>query len=50
MGGQATVGYVGYLKDPPATTNSALVQLLHDQGAVIFAKTNTPQGMMASLR
>ncbi|KAK5131465.1 hypothetical protein LTR08_000929 [Meristemomyces frigidus] len=31
----------------PATTNSALVEVLIEQGAVLFCKTNIPQTMMA---
>lgn len=34
--------------DHVATENSALVNLLLDQGAVLYCKTNVPQTMMVS--
>ncbi|KAE8382458.1 amidase signature domain-containing protein [Aspergillus bertholletiae] len=43
---QSTVGYVSFLGNPPANTNSALVDLLLDLGAVLYVKTNIPQTMM----
>ncbi|KAE8157534.1 amidase signature domain-containing protein [Aspergillus tamarii] len=43
---QSTVGYVSFLENPPAETNSALVDLLLDLGAVLYVKTNIPQTMM----
>ncbi|KAL5355106.1 amidase signature domain-containing protein [Aspergillus floccosus] len=43
---QATVGYVAFLKNPPAISNSALVNMLLDLGAVLYVKTNIPQTMM----
>ncbi|KAJ5090620.1 hypothetical protein N7532_009304 [Penicillium argentinense] len=43
---QTTVGYVEFLKHGPATTNSALVEMLLDLGAVVYVKTNVPQTMM----
>ncbi|OOQ84839.1 general amidase-B [Penicillium brasilianum] len=43
---QSTVGYVACLNDPPATTNSALVTMLLELGAVLYVKTNIPQTMM----
>ncbi|KAK1593448.1 amidase [Colletotrichum navitas] len=47
-GRYATVGYVEFLKRPPPTTNSAMVDLLLDAGAVLFCKTNIPQTMMTA--
>ncbi|EFQ27304.1 amidase [Colletotrichum graminicola] len=47
-GHYATVGYVEFLKRPPPTTNSAMVDLLLDAGAVLFCKTNVPQTMMTA--
>ncbi|KAK1985958.1 amidase [Colletotrichum cereale] len=47
-GHYATVGYVEFLKRPPPTTNSAMVDLLLDAGAVFFCKTNIPQTMMTA--
>jgi amidase len=43
---QTTIGYVSFLKNPPATSNSALVNMLLDMGAVLYVKTNIPQTMM----
>jgi amidase len=43
----ATAGFVALL-NKPATENSALVDLLADAGAVLYAKTNIPQTMMVS--
>ncbi|KAJ5810238.1 general amidase-B [Penicillium pulvis] len=43
---QSTVGYVSFLKNDPATKNSALVAMLLEQGAVLYVKTNIPQTMM----
>ncbi|KAK4545255.1 hypothetical protein LTR36_003435 [Oleoguttula mirabilis] len=45
-GYDASVG-VAALCFNPATTNSALVELLLEQGAVLYCKTNVPQTMMA---
>ena len=42
-GVQSTVGYVEFLKDPPADGNSPLIDMLLDLGAVIYVKTNIPQ-------
>ncbi|KAF4815371.1 Acetamidase [Colletotrichum tropicale] len=47
-GHHATVGYVEFLKRPPPTTNSAMIDLLLDAGAVFFCKTNVPQTMMTA--
>ena len=45
----STVGYVSFLDNSPAETNSALVDLLLDLGAVLYVKTNIPQTMMVSV-
>ncbi|KAF6797481.1 Acetamidase 4 [Colletotrichum musicola] len=47
-GHHATVGYVEFLKRPPPDSNSAMVDLLLDAGAVLFCKTNVPQTMMTA--
>jgi len=47
-GHHATVGYVEYLKQPIPTSNSAMVDLLLDAGAVLYCKTNVPQTMMTA--
>ncbi|OAL55606.1 amidase [Pyrenochaeta sp. DS3sAY3a] len=47
-GVQATIGYTAYLSRPPSTTNSVLVDVLHDAGAVFYCKTNLPQTMMTA--
>ncbi|CAG8004237.1 unnamed protein product [Penicillium salamii] len=45
-GVQSTIAYVEFLKKEPATTNSALVKMLLQLGAVLYVKTNIPQTMM----
>ncbi|KAL4892740.1 amidase signature domain-containing protein [Aspergillus ambiguus] len=45
---QTTLGYVSFLKNPPAASNSALVNMLLDLGAVLYVKTNLPQTMMTA--
>lgn len=45
-GVQSTVGYVELLKNEPSKTNSALVKILLNLGAVLYVKTNIPQTMM----
>ncbi|KAL6924167.1 hypothetical protein ACHAPO_011495 [Fusarium lateritium] len=47
-GHHATVGYVEFLRQPIPDTNSALVDLLLDAGAVLYCKTNLPQTMMTA--
>ncbi|KAL3476567.1 amidase [Aspergillus californicus] len=42
----STLGFVSFLDRPPASTNSALVDILLDAGAVLYVKTNVPQTMM----
>ncbi|KAI9040537.1 general amidase GmdB [Aspergillus affinis] len=43
---QSTIGYASFLAHPPASSNSALVNMLLDLGAVLYVKTNIPQTMM----
>ncbi|KAJ5579858.1 general amidase-B [Penicillium hispanicum] len=43
---QSSIGYVSFLKHPPATANSSLVEMLLQLGAVLYVKTNVPQTMM----
>ncbi|KAJ5503403.1 Amidase [Penicillium fimorum] len=47
-GVQSTIGYVEFLKNEPAKTNSALVKMLLQLGAVLYVKTNIPQTMMTA--
>ncbi|CAN9360017.1 unnamed protein product [Alternaria alternata] len=47
-GVQATLGYVSFIPRPPSATNSALVDVLHELGAVFYVKTNLPQTMMTA--
>ncbi|KAI8206734.1 hypothetical protein K4K52_002869 [Colletotrichum sp. SAR 10_76] len=47
VGFDATAGYVNGLKLGPATTNSCLVSVLLDAGAVLYVKTNVPQTLMS---
>ncbi|OJI98014.1 hypothetical protein ASPVEDRAFT_126076 [Aspergillus versicolor CBS 583.65] len=42
-GEYATLGFVSYLKKPPAEENSVIVDMLLDAGAVLYVKTNVPQ-------
>ncbi|KAL3484516.1 amidase [Aspergillus germanicus] len=42
----STLGFVSFLDRPPASTNSALVDILLNAGAVLYVKTNVPQTMM----
>ncbi|KPI44635.1 Acetamidase [Cyphellophora attinorum] len=46
-GSEATIGYVSYL-DRKSEENSALVDLLLQQGAILYVKTNVPQTMMTA--
>ena len=43
-----TIGFVANLKEPPATHNSAIVDILLQLGAIPFVKTNIPQAMMSA--
>ncbi|WZH45270.1 amidase signature domain-containing protein [Fusarium acuminatum] len=47
-GHYATVGYTEFLRQPVPDTNSSLVDLLLDAGAVLYCKTNLPQTMMTA--
>jgi amidase len=47
-GTQATIGYVSFITRPPAATNSSLVDILANAGAVFYVKTNLPQTMMTA--
>lgn len=47
-GVQATIGYVSFITNPPSSTNSSVVQILYDAGAVFYVKTNLPQTMMTA--
>lgn len=47
-GTQATIGYVSFISRPPSATNSSLVDLLANAGAVFYVKTNLPQTMMTA--
>ncbi|KAF4832093.1 Acetamidase [Colletotrichum tropicale] len=48
VGFDATAGYINGLKLGPATTNSCLVSVLLDAGAVLYVKTNVPQTLMTA--
>jgi len=47
-GSHATIGYVSFISRPPASFNSAVIELLLEQGAVFYCKTNLPQSMMTA--
>ncbi|CRL26866.1 Amidase [Penicillium camemberti] len=47
-GVQSTIGYVAFLENEPAKTNSALVKMLLELGAVLYVKTNIPQTLMTA--
>ncbi|KAH6642502.1 amidase signature domain-containing protein [Boeremia exigua] len=47
-GVQSTIGYVSFITNPPSPSNSAVVQILFDAGAVFYVKTNIPQTMMTA--
>ncbi|KAJ5588198.1 amidase signature domain-containing protein [Penicillium hordei] len=44
-GEAATLGFVAYLTKPVAEENSPIVDILLDGGAVLYCKTNVPQGL-----
>jgi amidase len=46
-GEESTIGMISFL-DQKASTNSPLVDILLDLGAVIYVKTNVPQTMMVT--
>lgn len=47
-GVQGTIGYVSFISHPPSATNSVLVDILYEAGAVFYVKTNLPQTMMTA--
>jgi amidase len=44
----STIGYVSFIEKPPAEVNSPLVDILLQNGAVLYVKTNLPQTLMVS--
>lgn len=48
-GVQSTIGYVAFLENETAKTNSALVKMLLELGAVLYVKTNIPQTLMVKI-
>ncbi|KAJ5625974.1 hypothetical protein N7510_002283 [Penicillium lagena] len=44
----SSLGFVSFLDHPPASQNSALVEILLAAGAVLYVKTNVPQTMMTA--
>jgi Asp-tRNA(Asn)/Glu-tRNA(Gln) amidotransferase A subunit family amidase len=44
----STIGYVSFIEKPPAEINSPLVDILLQNGAVLYVKTNLPQTLMVS--
>lgn len=47
-GTYSTIGYVSFINRPAADHNSALVDILLDNGAVLYVKTNIPQTLMTA--
>lgn len=47
-GSHSTIGYIAYLSNPPAASNSTLISILFQAGAVFYCKTNLPQTMMTA--
>ncbi|KAL2367015.1 hypothetical protein RJZ56_000102 [Blastomyces dermatitidis] len=45
IGKDSTLGFTGWVNDP-ATYNSIMTDLLREQGAVLYVKTNVPTAMM----
>jgi amidase len=45
----STLGYVAWIKNGPSAIDSALVQILLSQGAVLYVKTNIPQTLMVTV-
>ncbi|RAK96810.1 putative general amidase [Aspergillus ibericus CBS 121593] len=43
----STIGYTSFIAHGPVKNNAAVVQILLDLGAVLYVKTNVPQGMLA---
>jgi Asp-tRNA(Asn)/Glu-tRNA(Gln) amidotransferase A subunit family amidase len=48
-GTAATIGFVSFLDHALSETNSPLVEILLELGAVVYVKTNIPQTLMASI-
>lgn len=48
-GEASTIGITSFIKNGPVKSNSPLVQILVNLGAVLYVKTNIPQTMMVSL-
>ena len=46
---QSTLGFVSFVNHEPAQSNSAVVDMLLDLGAVLYVKTNIPQTLMVRL-
>ncbi|KAJ5805347.1 Amidase [Penicillium riverlandense] len=44
----SSIGFTSFIKNGPVKSNSAMVQVLLELGAVPFVKTNIPQTMMAA--
>ncbi|KAJ9603096.1 hypothetical protein H2200_012391 [Cladophialophora chaetospira] len=47
-GTYSTIGYVSFINRPAADFNSPLVDILLDNGAVLYVKTNLPQTLMTA--
>lgn len=47
-GVQATIGYAAFVGRPPSSTDSVVVRILREAGAVFYVKTNLPQTMMTA--
>ncbi|ETI20590.1 hypothetical protein G647_08628 [Cladophialophora carrionii CBS 160.54] len=47
-GTYSTIGYVSFISRPAAESNSALVDILLANGAVLYVKTNIPQTLMTA--
>lgn len=48
QGVRSTIGFVSHITHPVKESNSALVDILLGQGAVLYVKTNIPQTMMTA--
>ncbi|KAK0566138.1 hypothetical protein OC844_000882 [Tilletia horrida] len=46
-GSKTTLGFSGWIKNPPATANATIVNILEHLGAVPFVRTHIPQTMIA---
>ncbi|KAE8224081.1 hypothetical protein CF319_g2977 [Tilletia indica] len=47
VGAKVTLGFSGWIKNPPATQNAVIINVLEHLGAVPFVKTHIPQTMIA---